>query len=83
MLIKLFLAIVLSISVSCFAESRGGELKSLIDTSQQTQSSTNASQKTESSSSDSIKKEGESQSPQGTSPNPPPTMIEYCRENPC
>ncbi len=83
MLIKLFLAAVLSISVSCFAESGGGELKSLIDTSQQIQSSKNASQKTESSSSDSLKKEGESQSTQGTNPKEKPSMIEYCRENPC
>ena len=59
MLKKIFLAVILSLSVSCFAESGGSRSKSLIDTNQQSQSSADTNQQSQSSQSDSLIKKRE------------------------
>lgn len=82
MLIKLFLVVaVLSLNVSCFAES-GNKSKLLIDPNQQKQSSTDPNQQTQSSQSDSSTKKGDSQGTQKSGPDKP-SMKEYCKKHLC
>ena len=70
---KIFLTVILSLSVSCFAESGGSRSKSLIDTNQQSQSSQ----------SDSLIKKRDSQSAEGSNSEKKPSMIDYCRKHTC
>ena len=82
MLIKLLLVAALSISISCFAQSGDGKSKSLIDTNQQTQSSTGTNQQNPSSQSDSLKKRN-SQATQDANSEKKPSMVELCRNSTC
>lgn len=83
MLIKFFLAVVLSLSVSCFADSGGEQSKLLIDKNQQTPSATNTDQQTRSSKPDALIKKRDSQSTEDSNPGKKPSMIEYCRNFTC
>ena len=83
MLIKIFMVVVLSLSVSCFAESGGNQSKSLIDKNQQTQSSSDTNQQSQPSQSDSLVKKRDSQSTEGSNSEKKPSMIEYCRQHTC
>ncbi len=83
MLIKLFLAAVLSLSVSCFAESGGDQPKQLLDSSQLKNSSSNTSLTPQSSSSNASAKKAESQSLQDDSQDKKPPMVDYCRKHTC
>ncbi len=74
---------VLSLSVSCFAESGGNQSKSLIDANQQTQSSSDTSQQSQSSKSDSLIKKRDAQSTEDSNSKKKPPMIEYCRQHLC
>lgn len=74
MLKKLFLAVVLSLSVSCFAQSEADKSKSSTDSNQQTQTS-------QSSSSSTTKKD--SQVVEDPNKDKKPSMIEYCRKHTC
>lgn len=80
MFIKLFLTVVLSLSVPCFAESNGNKSKALIDINQKTQSSI---QQTQSSQSESPAKKENSQSTQDSNAEKKPSMIDYCRKHTC
>ncbi|MBY0475622.1 MAG: hypothetical protein K2Q13_11265 [Nitrosomonas sp.] len=84
MLIKLFLAVSLSLSVaSCFAESDGNKSKSLIDPSQQKRLSTDSSQQKQAAQPNASTKSTDSQSPQNSNQENKPSMIDFCRKNPC
>ena len=83
MLIKLFLAAVLSLSVSCYAESGSDQSKKLLDFSQLKKSSTDINQSSQSSPSSTTAKKTESQSSQDGSEDKKPSMIEYCRNHTC
>ncbi len=83
MLIKLFMVVALSLSVSCFAESGSSQSKSLIDKNQQTQSSSDTSQQSQSSKSDSLMKKRDAQSTEDPNSKKKPPMVEYCRRHPC
>ena len=74
MLIKLFLAVVLSLSVSCFAESGADKSKSSTDSNQQTQTS-------QPSASSTTKKDAQVVEDPDKDKKPP--MIEYCRKHTC
>ena len=84
MFIKLFLALALGLSVSCFAEPDSSKSKLLIQPDQQKRSSTDTSQQKKSIQPDSsAESTGSPQSSQDDNPNNQPSMIEYCRKNPC
>ncbi len=83
MLIKLFLAAVLSLSVSCYAESGKDQPKKLLDSSQLKNSSTDSSQSSQSASSSASAKKAESQSSQDVGEDKKPSMIQYCQEHTC
>ncbi|WP_295627109.1 hypothetical protein [uncultured Nitrosomonas sp.] len=84
MLIKLFLAVSLSVSVaSCFAESDGNKSKLLIDPSQQKRLSTDGSQQKQSLQPNASTENTDSQSSQNSNQGNKPSMIEYCRNHPC
>ncbi|PXW91291.1 hypothetical protein C8R34_101203 [Nitrosomonas sp. Nm84] len=83
MLIKLFMVVALSLSVSCFAESGSNQSKSLIDTNQQTQSSSDTGQSPQSSKSDSLMKKRDAQSTEDPDSKKKPPMIQYCKEHLC
>lgn len=85
MLKKLFLIILLSSSVSCFAETGERKSNALIDSSQQNRSSADAKQKSQSSQSTPSGNQGDSQSSQGSGSdsNPKPPMVEYCKKHTC
>lgn len=83
MLMKIFLAAALSLSVSCFADSGEGQSKSLIDTNQQTQSSSDTNQQSQSSKSDSLINKRDAQSTEDSNSEKKPPMIEYCRQHLC
>lgn len=80
---KIFLTVMLSLSVSCFAESGGSQSKSLIDTNQQTQSSTDPNQQSSQSSQSSLLKKRDSQSPEDSTSEKKPSMVDYCRKHTC
>lgn len=77
------MVVVLSLSVSCFAESGRNQPKSLIDTNQQTQLSSDTNQQSKSSQSDSLIKKGDSQSTKDSNSEKKPSMIDYCRKHTC
>jgi len=85
MLKKLFLIIVLSSSVSCFAETGERKSNALIDSSQQNRSSSDAKQKSQSSQSAPAGNQGSPQSSQGSGsdPSPKPPMVDYCKKHTC
>lgn len=74
MLIKLFLAVVLSLSVSCFAESGADKSKSSTDSNQQTQTSQSGSLST-------TKKD--TQVIEDPNKDKKPSMVDYCRKHTC
>lgn len=78
MLIKIFLAAALSLSVSCFAEPGGDQSKSSTDSNQQTQTSQSGS----STSAPSTTK-GSSQPTQDSNTDKKPSMVDYCKEHTC
>lgn len=78
MLIKFFLAAILSLSVSCFADSGADKSKSSTDSKQQTQSSQSSS-----STSDSSAKKGSSPSTQDSNTDKKPSMVDYCKKHTC
>lgn len=80
MRIKLFLAAVLSLSVSCFAEPKEDQSGSLPDSSQARNSRAESSQ---SASVEAADKETESQSSQETGLDKKSLMIDYCRTHTC
>jgi len=80
MRIKLFLAIVLSLSVSCFADSEGNQPESLLEVDQMKNISTEDEQSTRI---EAGKKETESQSSQETDLDKKSLMIDYCRKHTC
>ncbi|MBL8498824.1 hypothetical protein ABF87_08550 [Nitrosomonas sp. JL21] len=84
MLKKLFLIIVLSSSVSCFADTGDRKSNALIDSSQQNRSS-DAKQKSQSSQSAPSVNQGNPQSSQGSGSgsDPKPPMVEYCKKHTC
>jgi len=84
MFIKLFLALALGLSVSCFAEPDSSKSKLLIQPDQQKRSSTDTSQQKKSIQPDSsAESTGSPQSSQDDNQNNQPSMIEYCRKHPC
>ena len=85
MLKKLFLMIVLSSSVSCFAETGDRKSNALIDSNQQNRSSADAKQKNQSSQSAPSVNQENSQSSQGSGSgsDPKPPMVEYCKKHTC
>lgn len=83
MLIKLFMVVALSLSVSCFAESGGNQSKSLLDTNQQTPSSSDTNQQSQSSKSDALIKKRNAQSTEDSNSEKKPPMVEYCRQHLC
>lgn len=85
MLKKLFLIIVLSSSVSCFADTGDRKSNALIDSSQQNRSSADAKQKSQSSQSTPSGNQGNPQSSpdSGSGPNPKPPMAVYCKKHTC
>ncbi len=85
MLKKLFLIIVLSSSVSCFAETGERKSNALIDSSQQNRQSADAKQKSQSSQSAPSGNQGGSQSSQGSDSdsNPKSPMVDYCKKHTC
>ncbi len=83
MLIKLFLAAVLSLSVSCYAESGSDQPKKLLDSSQIKKSSTDTGSSTQSAPPSASAKKAESQSSQDTNQDEKPSMIKYCQEHTC
>lgn len=80
MRIKLFLAVVLSLSVPCFADSEGNQPESLLEIDQMKSVSTGDEQPTRI---EAGKKEAESQSSQETSLDKKSLMIDYCRKHTC
>ncbi|WP_347888901.1 hypothetical protein ABHF54_05645 [Nitrosomonas europaea] len=80
MRVKLFLAVVLSLSVSCFAGSGGDQPESLPETGQTKNTSTGDEQPTRI---ETGKKEAESQSSQETGLDKQSLMIDYCRKHTC
>lgn len=80
MRIKLFLAVVLSLSVPCFADSEGNQLESLLEVDQMKNISTEDEQSTRI---EAGKKETESQSSQETDLDKKSLMIDYCRKHTC
>ncbi|AEJ01911.1 hypothetical protein Nit79A3_2123 [Nitrosomonas sp. Is79A3] len=78
MLIKIFLAAALSLSVSCFAEPGGDKSKSSSDSNQQTQSSQSGS-----STSDPSTTKESSQPTQDSKTDKKPPMVDYCQKNTC
>ncbi|SEF78260.1 hypothetical protein [Nitrosomonas ureae] len=84
MLIKLFLALSLGLSVSCFAEPDSSKSKLLIQPDQQKRSSADTSQQKKSIQPDSsAESTGSPQSSQDANENNQPSMIEYCRKHTC
>lgn len=83
MLIKLFLAAVLSLSVSCYADSGNSQPKKLLDSSQLKKSSTDSNQNSQSTPSSTSAKKTESQSSQDGNQDNKPPMVEYCRNSTC
>lgn len=83
MLIKLFIVVALSLSISCFAESGGNQSKSLIDTNQQTQSSSDTNQQSQSSKPDSLINKRDAQSTEDSNSKKKSPMIDYCRKHTC
>lgn len=83
MLKKLFLMIVLSSSVSCFAETGDRKSNALIDSNQQNRSSADAKQKNQSSQSAPSVNQENTQSSQGSGSDPKPPMVEYCKKHTC
>lgn len=73
MLIKIFLAIAMSLSVSCFAQSGADNSKSSTDSKQQTQTSQSSSP---------TKKEN-SQTTEDSEKDKKPSMVDYCRKHTC
>lgn len=80
MRIQLFLAAVLSLSVSCFAESEGNQPESLPAADQMENVSTKDEQPTRI---EAGKGEAESQSSQEIGLNKKSLMIDYCRKHTC
>lgn len=80
MRIKLFLAAVLSLSVSCFAESERSRSQSLPEADQTKNISTGNEQPTRI---EAGKKKAESQPSQETSLDKKSLMIDYCRTHTC
>jgi len=80
MRIKLFLAVVLSLSVPCFADSKGNQPESLLEVDQMKNISTEDEQSTRI---EAGKKETESQSSQETDLDKKSLMIDYCRKHTC
>lgn len=78
MLIKIFLVAVMSLSISCFAEPGGDQLKSSTDSNQQIQTPQSSSP-----TSDSSTTKGSSQSTQDPNTDKKPSMIDYCRKHTC
>jgi hypothetical protein len=78
MLIKIFLAAALSLSVSCFAEPGGFKSKSSTDSNQQTQTSQPGS-----STSDPSTTKESSQPAQDSNADKKPSMVDFCKKNPC
>ncbi len=84
MFIKIFLALSLGLSVSCFAESDNSKSRLLIEPDQQKRSSIAANQQKKSIQLNSSTEHTSSpQSTQDTNQNNPPSMIEYCRKHTC
>ncbi|MCE7915112.1 MAG: hypothetical protein DYH15_10640 [Nitrosomonas sp. PRO4] len=83
MLEKILLIIALSMSVSCFAESGSNKSRPLLEPNQQTHSSSSPSQQKQQPNSDSSTKNKDSQATQEHNTGPKPSMIDYCRNNPC
>ncbi|PXX17642.1 hypothetical protein C8R27_10353 [Nitrosomonas ureae] len=84
MFIKIFLALSLGLSVSCFAEPDSSKSKLLIEPDQQKRSSTETNQqKKTTQSNSSTEHTGSPQSSQDTNQNNQPSMIEYCRKHTC
>lgn len=84
MFIKFFLAVSLSLSVaSCFAESDDRKSKLLIDPSQQKRLSTDGSQQKQSVQPNASTESTGSQSSQDPNQDNKPSMIDFCRKNPC
>ncbi|MDL1864424.1 hypothetical protein FBQ90_04340 [Betaproteobacteria bacterium PRO5] len=80
MRIKLFLAAVLSVSVSCFAGSEGDQPESLLETGQTKNASTGDKQPARI---ETGKKETESQSSEEAGLDKKSLMIDYCRKHTC
>ncbi len=83
MLKKLFLIALLSLSVSCFADSNGNKSKSLMDSNQQIPSLSDSKQQKQAPQQGSSEQKEDHQSSQGSNPPKKPSMIEYCREHTC
>lgn len=77
MLIKIFLAIAMSLSVSCFAESGSNNSKSSTDSNQQTP----ASQLNLSTTKENTKEN--SQATQDPEKDKKPSMADYCKKHTC
>ena len=78
MLIKIFLAAALSLSVSCFAEPGGDKSKSPTDSNQQQQASQSGS-----STSDPATTKENPQPTQDSNADKKPPMVDFCKKNTC
>lgn len=80
---KILLIIALSVSVSCFADSGGNKSRPLLEPNQQPHSSPSTSQQKQQPNLDTSTNKKDSQATQEQNTGTKPSMIEYCRNNPC